>query len=90
MHLFPEQLAATDPNTLWFEHEVEITHTGGYKTVVTESVKATNIDDAQALFRVDVDDLAYLASDPDFVIPRPPLNDNGCGTWSLKDTGQVC
>lgn len=88
-HLLRDQRASVDPDTLWFEHAVEVTHVGGYRTVVTESVKATTLEDADALFRVDTADLAQLAADPELVIPRPPLAANGC-TWSLKDHGQVC
>ena len=89
LHHRPSELDDLDPSTIWFEHAVAVSHAGGHRTVVTESVKATTLEGAEALFRVNTRDLATLAADPQLVIPRPPLAANGCA-WSLKHHGQVC
>lgn len=72
-----------NPDRLWYEHDVSITHPGGYVTVVTESVKATDLDTAQDLFELSTDEMADLAGDPQLVIPRPPLGFGGC-TYSIN------
>jgi hypothetical protein len=80
----------TSRMTSWYEHTVWVTRPDGSSTLATESVLAADLPSAQALFRVDTDQLLDLVTDPHLAIPPPPSAGPGCGPWTLVDHGRTC
>jgi hypothetical protein len=64
-------------------------HSETFLTSAQESVKAPTFTAAQAGWTVPVADLQEIATDPELVIPPPPLGDDGCA-WTMPDSTIQC
>lgn len=80
------RLDDVDPDTLWFDREVKVVHSETFLTYATEYVKAPDRETAERRLEVPVSDLVEIGTDPELVIPAPPVDDSGCGPWT-KDPG---
>jgi hypothetical protein len=78
------RLDTIDPGRLWFARTVEVIKSGTLVTYVHEQVKAPTPQVAEQEFRVPVEDLVEIGTDPVLVVPEPPEDDSGCGPWTLE------
>ena len=78
-----------DPAEVYFMRNVESVHSETFLTSAREIVKAPSLEAAQQAFRIPVQDLERVVTDPELVIPRPPMGDNGC-SWMLHPKGISC
>jgi len=78
-----------DPSEVYFIRNVESVHSATFLTSAQEIVKAPSFEGAQQAFRVPVEDLARVVTDPELVIPKPPTGANGC-PWMLHPKGISC
>jgi hypothetical protein len=85
-----DELATADLDQLWFLRTVKVIKSDTLITYVTERVKATSADPADAPFTTPVDDLVAIGTDPVMVMPRPPPGANGCPAWSLHQERITC
>ena len=79
--------APIDPAEVHFIRNVESVHSATFLTSVQEVVKAPT--PAKAVWKVSPDRMAALVTDPELVIPKPPMGDNGCA-WMLHPQGITC
>ncbi len=84
------ELATADLDQLWFDRRVKVIKSETLITYVTEHVKATSSDPADAQFTTPVDDLVAIGTDPQMVMPHPPPGANGCPAWSLHEEEITC
>ena len=76
-----------DPNEVFFMRTVESVHSETFLTSAQEVVKAPSFEGAQQAFKVPQYDLQKVVTDPELVIPEPPLGAGGCPwTWKMKVT----
>jgi len=76
-----------DPNEVYFIRTVESVHSETFLVAANETVKAPSFEGAQQAFQVPVYDLEKVVTDPELVIPKPPLGEGGCPwTWKMKVT----
>jgi hypothetical protein len=78
-----------DPSEVYFIRAVESVHSETFLTHAEEIVKAPSFGAALQAFKVPVEDMERVVTDPELVIPRPPKGDNGCG-WMLHPEGMSC
>jgi hypothetical protein len=78
-----------DPSEVYFIRDVESVHSETFLTSAQEIVKAPSFEGAQQAFKIPVEDLAQVVTDPELVIPEPPRGHNGCG-WMLHPEGTSC
>jgi hypothetical protein len=71
-----------DPADVWFSREVKSVHSMTFVSYAAESVRAPDLSTAEESFAVPVTGLIDLATDPALVIPKPPIQSNGCA-WTL-------
>jgi hypothetical protein len=77
-------LNTVDPDTLWFQREVETIRSTTLVVRSSETVKAADLDAARQEWRVPVADLERIATHPDLEFPPPPVDpETGC-TWTLR------
>jgi hypothetical protein len=85
-----DELAVADLDQLWFNRTVKVIKSDTLITYVTEHLKATSVDPADAPFTTPVDDLVAIGTDPVMVMPPPPPGANGCPAWSLHQERISC
>ena len=87
-----DELATRNPDNLWFQRHAEVIKSETFLTTVDETVKAASLAEAKSAFAVPVGDLAAIAGDPRLVLPEPPSDPSGCGSWTRPDSTsrQVC
>jgi hypothetical protein len=78
-----------DPDEVYFLRTVESVHSETFLTSAQESVKAPTFAAAQAAWQVPVADLEEIVTDPELVIPPPPVGDNGCA-WMVDADNTSC
>ena len=78
-----------DLGEVYFERTVKVVHSETFLTTVQESVRAPDLATADTRWQVAVADMRVVATDPELVIPKPPMGDNGCA-WMLHPEGVTC
>lgn len=78
-----------DPDEVYFMRAVESVHSETFLTTASETVRAPDVATAEKLWQIDPADMAALVTDPELVIPKPPMGDNGCA-WMLHPKGISC
>ncbi len=79
-----QDLSTADPDTLWFQRQVETIRSATLVVRSTETVKAADLESARQEWRVPVADLERIATHPDLEFPPPPIDpETGC-TWTLR------
>jgi hypothetical protein len=78
-----------DPHEVYFARTVDSVHSKTFVTVAQEIVKAPSFEGAQQAFEVPTYDLEKIVTDPELVIPPPPLGADGCA-WTLPDSDISC
>lgn len=74
---------------LWFMRSVKAVHSRTFLTASTEWVKAPTLEKADQLWKISPADLQKISTDPELVIPHPPIQKNGCA-WTLPGTNVSC
>lgn len=74
-----------NPDEVYFQRTVESVHSETFLTSASEIVRAPDLETAARLWTVPVADLTTIVTDPELVIPEPPLGKGGC-PWTLNDT----
>jgi hypothetical protein len=78
-----------DPTEVFLVRSVESVHSETFLTRAEELVRAPDLSSAEQRWRVPVADLERIVTDPELVIPKPPMGDNGCA-WMLHPKGVSC
>ncbi|MGY2873010.1 hypothetical protein ACVW00_000200 [Marmoricola sp. URHA0025 HA25] len=78
-----------DASEVYFIRNVESVHSRTFLTSAQEIVKAPSFEGAQQAFVVPVDALEQVVTDPELVMPAPPIGDNGCA-WTMPGTQISC
>jgi hypothetical protein len=77
------------PDEVFFMRTVESVHSDTFLTNASETVRAPDLTAAESRWKIDPADMARIVTDPELVIPKPPMGDNGCG-WLLHPEGISC
>ena len=80
-------LSRVDPDRLWFQRQVTARRGGDFLVTAYETVKAPNLADARAQWRVDVEDMDAVALQPELVFPDPPIDEESGCVWFLPQGG---
>jgi hypothetical protein len=67
-----------DPEDVYFQRMVEVVHSKTFLTTAIETVRAPDLAAANRLWTVRVADMESIVTDPELVIPKPPLGKGGC------------
>jgi hypothetical protein len=78
-----------DRSKIYFARTVKSVHSRTFLTTAEETVRAASLTAAGKAWQVPVPDLVELATDPQLVIPRPPIGPNGCA-WTLPGSHIAC
>ena len=78
-----------DPAGVYFIRSVESVHSESFLTRAEEIVRAPDVATAEQRWLVPVADLVDVVTDPELVIPEPPVGDNGC-PWTLPSSNVTC
>lgn len=78
-----------DPAQVYFIRNVESVHSETFLTSAQEIVRAPSFEAAQQAFAVPVEDLERVVTDPELVIPPPPVGKNHCA-WTMPGTHISC
>ena len=77
-------LSTADPDTLWFQRQVETIRSETLVVRSTETVKAADLESARQEWRVPVADLERIATHPDLEFPPAPIDPKTGCTWTLR------
>lgn len=78
-----------DPDEVFFMRSVESVHSDTFLTTASETVRAPDLATAESRWQVDPAAMATIVTDPELVIPKPPMGDNGCA-WMLHPEDISC
>jgi hypothetical protein len=79
--------APIDPAEVYFMRSVESVHSETFLTAASETVRAPDLTTAESRWQIPPEDLARIVTDPELVMPKPPLGKGGCAwTWHADVT----